>query len=100
MSSNIKNTLINFLSFFLIAFSLYIFISLISYDSSDSGFWYRDSSLVINNLGGPLGALISDFLMSLIGFGSYLFLLICSTWCIQTLFLNNSSYTKLFGKEL
>tara|TARA_B100002051_G_scaffold253781_1_gene268011 strand:+ start:3757 stop:6054 length:2298 start_codon:yes stop_codon:yes gene_type:complete len=95
MSSNIKNTLINFLSFFLIAFSLYIFISLISYDSSDSGFWYRDSSLVINNLGGPLGALISDFLMSLIGFGSYLFLLICSTWCIQTLFLNNSSYTKL-----
>ena len=95
MSSNIKNTLINFLSFFLIAFSLYIFISLISYDSSDSGFWYRDSSLVINNLGGPLGALISDFLMSLIGFGSYLFLLICSTWCIQTLFLNNSGYSKL-----
>ena len=95
MSSNIKNTLINFLSFFLIAFSLYIFISLISYDSSDSGFWYRDSSLVINNLGGPLGALISDLLMSLIGFGSYLFLLICSTWCIQTLFLNNSGYSKL-----
>ena len=95
MSSNIKNTLINFLSFFLIAFSLYIFISLISYDSSDSGFWYRDSSLVINNLGGPLGALISDLLMSLIGFGSYLLLLICSTWCIQTLFLNNSGYSKL-----
>ena len=95
MSSNIKNTLINFLSFFLIAFSLYIFISLISYDSSDSGFWYRDSSLVINNLGGPLGALISDLLMSLIGFGSYLFLLICTTWCIQTLFLNNSGYSKL-----
>ena len=95
MSSNIKNTLINFLSFFLIAFSLYIFISLMSYDSSDSGFWYRDSSLVINNLGGPLGALISDFLMSLTGLGSYLFLLICSTWCIQTLFLNNSSHTKL-----
>jgi len=95
MSSNIKNTLTSFLSFFLIAFSLYIFISLVSYDSSDSGFWYRDSSPVINNLGGPLGALISDFLISLIGYGSYLFLLICSAWCIQTLFLNNQSTTKL-----
>ena len=96
MSSNIKNTLINFFSFFLIAFSLYIFISLLSYDSSDSGYWYRDSSSTVNNnLGGPLGALISDYLFTLIGFGSYLLLLISSTWCIQVLFFNNSNISKL-----
>ena len=95
MSPNIKNTLISFFSFFLIAFSLYIFISLLSYDSSDSGYWYRDSSLTVNNLGGPLGAFISDYLFTLIGFGSYLLLLISSTWCIQVLFFNNSNISKL-----
>ena len=95
MSPNIKNTLINFFSFFLIAFSLYIFISLLSYDSSDSGYWYRDSSSTVNNLGGPLGAFISDYLFTLIGFGSYLLLLISSTWCIQVLFFNNSNISKL-----
>ena len=95
MSPNIKNTLISFFSFFLIAFSLYIFISLLSYDSSDSGYWYRDSSSTVNNLGGPLGAFISDYLFTLIGFGSYLLLLISSTWCIQVLFFNNSNISKL-----
>ena len=95
MSPNIKNTLISFFSFFLIAFSLYIFISLLSYDSSDSGYWYRDSSITVNNLGGPLGAFISDYLFTLIGFGSYLLLLISSTWCIQVLFFNNSNISKL-----
>ncbi len=95
MSPNIKNTLISFFSFFLIAFSLYIFISLLSYDSSDSGYWFRDSSSTVNNLGGPLGAFISDYLFTLIGFGSYLLLLISSTWCIQVLFFNNSNTSKL-----
>ena len=95
MSPNIKNTLISFFSFFLIAFSLYIFISLLSYDSSDSGYWYRDSSSTVTNLGGPLGAFISDYLFTLIGFGSYLLLLISSTWCIQVLFFNNSNISKL-----
>ena len=95
MSPNIKNTLISFFSFFLIAFSLYIFISLLSYDSSDSGYWYRDSSATVNNLGGPLGAFISDYLFTLIGYGSYLLLLISSTWCIQVLFLSNSNNSKL-----
>ena len=76
MPPYIKNTFLNFFSFFLIAFSLYIFISLVSYDVSDSGFFNKNSSTVINNLGGPLGASISDFLYTIIGFGSYLILLI------------------------
>ena len=89
MPPYIKNTLLNFLSFFLIAFSLYIFISLVSYDISDSGFFNKNSIEIVNNLGGPLGAKISDFLYTIFGFGGYLVLLIGSVWAIQTLFLED-----------
>jgi len=58
----------------------------VSYDSSDSGFFSKNSSEIINNLGGPLGATVSDFLFTLFGYGSYLCLLIGSVWAIQTLF--------------
>ena len=78
MPPYIKNTLLNFFSFFLIAFSLYIFVSLVSYDVSDSGFFNRNSNDVVNNLGGPLGASIADFIFTLIGFGGYLLLLAVS----------------------
>ena len=86
MPPYIKNTLQSFFSFFLIAFSLYIFVSLVSYDVSDSGFFNKNSSQDINNLGGPLGASISDFLYTLIGYGGYLVLLIGCVWAIQILF--------------
>ena len=89
MPPYIRNTLLNFFSFFLIAFSLYIFISLVSYDATDSGFFNKNSNDVINNLGGPLGALISDLMFTLIGFGSYLVLLIGSVWVIQSLFIDD-----------
>ncbi len=89
MPPYIRNTLLNFFSFFLIAFSLYIFISLVSYDASDSGFFNKNSNDLINNLGGPLGALISDLMFTLIGFGSYLVLLIGSVWAIQSLFIDD-----------
>ena len=86
MPPYIKNTLLNFFSFFLIAFSLYIFVSLVSYDVSDSGFFNKNSSQDINNLGGPLGASIADFLHTLIGYGGYLVLLIGCVCAIQILF--------------
>ena len=76
MPQYIRNTLLNFFSFFLIALSLYIFISLVSYDVSDSGFFNINSNESINNLGGPLGASIADFLFTLIGYSGYLVLLI------------------------
>ena len=96
MPPYIKNTLLNFFSFFLIALSLYIFISLISYDISDSGFFNKNSSDLIQNLGGPLGASIADFLFTLVGFGGYAILLIGCVWSIQTLFYEDpySSITK------
>ena len=86
MPPYIKNTLLNFFSFFLIAFCLYIFVSLISYDVTDSGFFNKNSSENIENLGGPLGASISDFLYTLIGYGGYALLLIGCIWSIQILF--------------
>ena len=89
MSPYIRNTLLNFFSFFLIAFSLYIFISLVSYDLSDSGFFNINSSDSINNLGGPLGASIADFLFTLIGYAGYLVLLIGCVWSIQSLFFED-----------
>ena len=93
----VKNTLLNFLSFFLIAFSLYIFIALISHDSTDPGFFYKTSSVTINNLGGPLGANVSDFLFTIFGLGSYLILAIGVVWALQTIFFNDpyNSKTKI-----
>ena len=97
MPPYIKNTLLNFFSFFLIAFSLYIFVSLVSYDVNDSGYWVKNSSDSIENLGGPLGATIADFLYTLIGFGGYILLLIGCVWAIQTLFYEDpyNSFIKI-----
>ena len=91
----VKNTLLNFFSFFLIAFSLYILIALISHDSSDPGIFYKTSSQNINNLGGPLGANISDFLFTIFGFGSYLFLALGVIWALQTIFLKDPYNSKI-----
>ena len=85
----IKNTLLNFFSYFLIGLSLYILIVLVSYNPSDSGFFNTNSSDVVFNLGGPLGAKISDFLFTLIGYSSYGLLIIGCIWSGQIIFLKN-----------
>ena len=97
ISSYVKNTLFNFLSYFLIAFSLYIFIALVSYDSSDPAFFNKTSSLNINNLGGPLGANVSDFLFTIFGQASFLILLIGIVWALQSIFFKDryNSRTKI-----
>jgi S-DNA-T family DNA segregation ATPase FtsK/SpoIIIE len=94
-SQYFKNTLLNFFSFFLIAFSLFIFIALVSYESSDPAFFNKSSSTIILNLGGPLGANISDFLFTLIGMGSYLILLIGCVWALQTIFFQDLYNSKI-----
>ena len=91
----VKNTLLNFLSFFLIAFSLYILIALISHDASDPGIFYKTSSTNINNLGGPLGANISDFLFTIFGLGSYLILAVGVIWALQTIFFRDPYNSKV-----
>ena len=94
-SQYFKNTLLNFFSFFLIAFSLFIFIALVSYESSDPAFFNKSSSTTIVNLGGPLGANVSDFLFTLIGMGSYLILLIGCVWALQTIFFQDLYNSKI-----
>jgi len=91
----VKNTLLNFFSFFLIAFSLYILIALISHDASDPGIFYKTSSTNISNLGGPLGANISDFLFTIFGFGSYLILAVGVIWALQTIFYKDPYNSKV-----
>jgi S-DNA-T family DNA segregation ATPase FtsK/SpoIIIE len=91
----VKNTLLNFLSFFLIAFSLYILIALISHDPSDPGIFYKTSSTNINNLGGPLGANISDFLFTIFGLGSYVILAVGVIWALQTIFFSDPYNSKV-----
>src|SRR5210317_646914 len=95
ISNYVKNTLLNFLSFFLIAFSLYILIALISHDPSDAGIFYKSSSTNINNLGGPLGANISDFLFTIFGLGSYLILAVGVIWALQTIFFRDPYNSKV-----
>ena len=75
----------NFLGFGLIGFSIYILISLISYNAADSAYFYQTNDPNVMNLGGPLGAVISDILLSTIGLGSYLLLLFISLWSLESL---------------
>ena len=75
----------SFLGFGLLGFSIYILISLLSYNAADSGFYYQTNDPVILNLGGPLGAVTSDFLLSTIGIGSYLLLALISLWSFESI---------------
>ena len=75
----------NFLGFGLIGFSIYILISLISYNAADSAYFYQTNDPNVMNLGGPLGAVISDILLSTIGLGSYLLLAFISLWSLESL---------------
>ena len=74
-----------------------VYCELVSYDVSDSGYWVKNSSDSIENLGGPLGATIADFLYTLIGYGGYVLLLIGCVWAIQTLFYEDpyNSFIKI-----
>ena len=80
-----KSFTTSFLGFGLLGFSIYILISLLSYNAADSGFYYQTNDPVILNLGGPLGAVTSDFLLSTIGIGSYLLLALISLWSFESI---------------
>ncbi len=91
----LQKTFVNFLSFFLIAFSLYVFISLVSYTETDSGFFNKNSLGVVDNLGGPFGALISDILITIFGFTSYLVLLVGVIWSVQLIFFDGLDQSRV-----
>jgi S-DNA-T family DNA segregation ATPase FtsK/SpoIIIE len=72
--------------------ALYIFISLVSYCVLDPSFSSVSSrSRSVENLGGPVGAYLSDALFSAIGIGAYLLLLVLSFVAVKALFFYQAS---------
>ena len=84
----------NFLGFGLIGFSLYILLSLLSWNPSDPAYFYTNNNSEILNLGGPIGAQISDFFLSVFGNGSYLILFIVTLWSFEVIAPDIFSYNK------
>ena len=68
----IKNRLIELFGIFLIFFSIFLFVSIISYSPEDPNFIYTQESIQIKNIGGFYGSVISDFLLQSIGLMSVL----------------------------
>ena len=98
-----KSILKSFLGFTLLGLCLYIFITLISYNSSDPGFSSFSSSNDIENLGGPFGAWISDVLFVLFGIGAYIVLALLVSVSIEAIFVpakyssKAKSFFRFFG---
>ena len=98
-----KSILKSFLGFTLLGLCLYIFITLISYNSSDPGFSSFSSSNDIENLGGPFGAWISDVLFVLFGLGAYIVLALLVSVSIEAIFITAKysskakSFFRFFG---
>ncbi len=66
---------------------LYIFVSLVSYSALDPSLSSISSlSVIVENLGGPFGAYLSDVLFSLVGIGAYLLLFILTFEAVKLLF--------------
>jgi len=65
-----------------VACALFLFISLVTYNSHDHGWSSTGSGNAVHNLGGRVGAWLSDIFLSLFGIISYLFpaLIILSSW--------------------
>ena len=72
-----------------ISFSLFILLSLTSYSYFDQNI-LNLSSYEISNVGGYLGASVSEILLQFFGFSSYLFCIIFISW----------SYKLFFTKQL
>lgn len=62
--------------FLLVAVSVFLMISLLSYSSEDPGWRQAQSNAVISNYGGRVGAFISDLLFSLLGYMAYVLAII------------------------
>ena len=68
-----------------VVLSLFILISIISYSSFDSNI-YNISNYETVNLGGTLGANISEILLQLFGYSSFLICFILVSWSYKLFF--------------
>ena len=98
-----KSILKSFLGFTLLGLCLYIFIALISYNSSDPGFSSFSPNQEILNMGGPFGAWISDILFVFFGIAAYIILALLASLSVETIFFSSKysskakSYFRLLG---
>ena len=69
----VNNRVIELVGIFLIIFSFFLFLSIISYSPSDPNFLYTPEETHINNLLGKKGSFVSDFFLQSIGLISFLF---------------------------
>ena len=83
----------------LFALSVLVFVSLISYDHSDLGFFTSQPNEYTHNYAGIIGAIVGEVLFSLIGYCSFLVPVLMLTWSLGK-FLNKvpqKFYFKLLG---
>ena len=78
-----KNRLIEFFGALLIAFSIFVFLSIVSYSPGDPNFIYTPESIDIKNFGGFYGSVISDLLLQSVGFISFFIVLNLFYWGVK-----------------
>jgi len=78
-----KNRLIEFFGASLIVFSIFVFLSIVSYSPGDPNFIYTPKSIDIKNFGGFYGSVISDLFLQSVGFISFFIVLNLLYWGLK-----------------
>jgi len=78
-----KNRLIEFFGALLIVFSIFVFLSVVSYSPGDPNFIYTPESIDIKNFCGFYGSVISDLLLQSVGFISFFIVLNLFYWGLK-----------------
>jgi S-DNA-T family DNA segregation ATPase FtsK/SpoIIIE len=61
----------------LVAAALYLLLVFATFDRSDPGWSHSGTDAAVRNLGGPVGALVADFLLYLFGISAYWWVALC-----------------------
>ena len=84
-SRHLKRGLVEGMVIALIAFSLYLLLALISFDSRDPGWTFVGNVNVVRNAAGRAGAFSADLLLGLFGYMAYLFPVLVGFWAGKVL---------------
>lgn len=86
----------------LFALTILIFVSLVSYDRNDLGWWTSHPNVYIENYAGIVGAIMAGALFSLIGFSAYVIPVLTAIWAIGKFLgkVPQKFYFKMLGTSL
>ncbi|WP_287962959.1 DNA translocase FtsK 4TM domain-containing protein, partial [Alcanivorax sp.] len=84
-SRHLKRGLVEGMVIALIAFSLYLLLALISFDSRDPGWTFVGNVDAVRNAAGRAGAFSADLLLGLFGYMAYLFPVLVGFWAGKVL---------------